>query len=183
MPRLFRVILPVSDIDLAERFYSRVLGIAGKRVSPGRHYFDCGGTILACFDAKADGDLVVPKANPENVYFAVDDLEAAYDRAVAAGCQWIEGKIQGRGMGREVVLCPRPIWESDLSGGREDGIHGVNSVQLGVLWRVVEQVVNQCRRDVPCAMKHSDNLHNVSYDTIKDQIVIEFRDGAFVQIG
>jgi predicted enzyme related to lactoylglutathione lyase len=109
MPRLFRVILPVSDIDLAERFYSRVLGIAGKRVSPGRHYFDCGGTILACFDAKADGDLVVPKANPENVYFAVDDLEAAYDRAVAAGCQWIEGKIQGRAWGERSFYARDPF--------------------------------------------------------------------------
>ena len=29
MPRLFRVILPVSDIALAERFYSHLLGIPG----------------------------------------------------------------------------------------------------------------------------------------------------------
>ena len=28
----------------------------GSRVSSGRHYFDCGGTILACYDALADGD-------------------------------------------------------------------------------------------------------------------------------
>ena len=47
--RLFRVILPVSDIDRAARFYGAVLGLEGVRVSNGRHYFDCGGTILACF--------------------------------------------------------------------------------------------------------------------------------------
>jgi predicted enzyme related to lactoylglutathione lyase len=109
MPRLFRVILPVSDIDLAERFYSSVLGMPGKRVSPGRHYFDCGGTILACFDATADGDLVVPKANSEHVYFAVRDLEASYNRAVAAGCQWIEGKIQSRAWGERSFYARDPF--------------------------------------------------------------------------
>jgi len=109
MPKLFRVILPVSDIDRAERFYSRVLGIPGKRVSAGRHYFDCGGTILACFDAKSDGDSIIPKANSEHVYFAVSDLEVAYDRAVAAGCQWIEGKIQSRAWGERSFYARDPF--------------------------------------------------------------------------
>ena len=51
------------------------------RVSPGRHYFDCGGTILACFDPRADGDPWDATPNPDHVYFAVDDLEAYYTRA------------------------------------------------------------------------------------------------------
>ena len=42
--KLFRVILPVSSVDEAARFYERVLAIGGRRVSPGRHYFDCEGT-------------------------------------------------------------------------------------------------------------------------------------------
>jgi predicted enzyme related to lactoylglutathione lyase len=109
MPKLFRVILPVSDIDRAERFYSRVLGISGKRVSPGRHYFDCGGTILACFDAKADGDSIIPGPNPEHVYFAVDDLETAYNRAVAAGCEWIEEKIEKRPWGERSFYAKDPF--------------------------------------------------------------------------
>jgi len=109
MPRLFRIILPVSDIAVAERFYSHVLEIAGKRVSPGRHYFDCGGTILACFDAKADGDSIIPKANAEHVYFAVKDLEAAYDRALAAGCQWVEDKIGSRPWGERSFYARDPF--------------------------------------------------------------------------
>ena len=52
--RLFRVIQPVDDIELAARFYAQLLGFAGERVSPGRHYFDCGGTILACYDPVRD---------------------------------------------------------------------------------------------------------------------------------
>jgi hypothetical protein len=55
-PHLFRVILPVSDIEAAASFYARLLEMPGTRVSSGRHYFDCGGTILACYDALADGD-------------------------------------------------------------------------------------------------------------------------------
>ena len=54
--RLYRIILPVKNIDKAENFYSRILNQKGIRVSPGRHYFNLGGTILACYDPKADGD-------------------------------------------------------------------------------------------------------------------------------
>jgi uncharacterized glyoxalase superfamily protein PhnB len=85
VPRLFRVILPVGDIDAAAAFYIGVLGLPGTRVSGGRHYFDCGGTLLACYDALADGDPEPVGPNPQYVYFAVDDLEATYDRARAGG--------------------------------------------------------------------------------------------------
>ena len=86
-PRLFRVILPVTDIDAAASFYEYVLGTQGTRVSSGRHYFDCGGTILACYDALADGDAEQVGPNPQNVYFSVDDLETSHARAHDAGCR------------------------------------------------------------------------------------------------
>ena len=54
--RLYRVILPVTDIETAVAFYSGVLKNEGMRVSPGRHYFNLGGTILACYDPRSDGD-------------------------------------------------------------------------------------------------------------------------------
>ena len=82
-PRLFRVIVPVTDIARAERFYADLLGIPGRRVSPGRHYFDCGGTILACFDPRADTDPFDLGPNPDHLYFAVDDLEGVFARARA----------------------------------------------------------------------------------------------------
>ena len=47
-PRLYRVILPVADIERAVAFYRTVLGVPGQRISQGRHYFGCGGVILAC---------------------------------------------------------------------------------------------------------------------------------------
>jgi len=86
-PSLFRVILPVADIEAAASFYARVLGMPGDRVSSGRHYFDCGGTILACYAAPADGDPEQVGPNPQNVYFGVDDLEATRERAQDAGCR------------------------------------------------------------------------------------------------
>lgn len=85
MAKLFRVILPVADIGAAASFYERVLGQTGQRVSPGRHYFDCEGAILACYDPKADGDGYEAKPIPEPVYIAVDDLQATFRNAKEAG--------------------------------------------------------------------------------------------------
>ena len=85
-PKLFRVILPVADTERVAQFYTRVLGIQGQRVSPGRFYFDCGGTILACFDPRADGDGFEPRPNQDHVYFAVDDLELRHEAAKELRC-------------------------------------------------------------------------------------------------
>lgn len=84
-PRLYRVVLPVDRIEQAAKYYAELLGIEGMRISPGRHYFDCGGVILALYDPKADGDNAVPRPNFEYVYLAVKDLEGAYKRAEALG--------------------------------------------------------------------------------------------------
>lgn len=85
MARLFRVLVPVTDIDAAATFYAAVLGSAGTRVSPGRHYFDCEGTILACFDPQADGDGYRAGPIPEPLYLAVDDLPATFAACRSAG--------------------------------------------------------------------------------------------------
>ena len=86
--RLYRVILPVADIDAAAAFYSQILCDPGERVSPGRHYFNCGGTILACYDPPADGDQLGDgwQHHPSQyIYFSVTDIEEAHHRAAAAG--------------------------------------------------------------------------------------------------
>jgi uncharacterized glyoxalase superfamily protein PhnB len=79
-PKLFRVILPVSRIEEATAYCSAVLDQPGKRISPGRHYFECGNAILACFDPRADGDTFDARPNPDHVYFSVEDLDACFDR-------------------------------------------------------------------------------------------------------
>ena len=83
--KLFRVIMPVADIDGAQAFYAALLGQPGFRVSPGRHYFMCGPVTVALYSPTADGDDRRPHANFDHVYFAVDDLEAVYQRAEKLG--------------------------------------------------------------------------------------------------
>jgi predicted enzyme related to lactoylglutathione lyase len=83
--RLFRVIVPVRDLDAAVEFYSALFDTPGFRVSGGRHYFDCGGVIVAVYDAQADGDGPAVRANAEHLYFAVGDLEAVFSRAERLG--------------------------------------------------------------------------------------------------
>lgn len=86
--RLFRVILPVRDIERAVQFYSHLFDEEGERVSPGRHYYRCGDVILACYSPSADGDPVASGwHHHENqlLYFAVPDLAVMRERVERAG--------------------------------------------------------------------------------------------------
>src|SRR5689334_14045525 len=89
MATLYRVILPVTDIDAAAQFYGAILQEPGERVSGGRHYFPGdGGAILACYDATADGDAPGEgwrMHSHQYLYFSVPDLHAARDRVISAG--------------------------------------------------------------------------------------------------
>jgi catechol 2,3-dioxygenase-like lactoylglutathione lyase family enzyme len=83
--RLYRVIMPVGDLESAASFYSTLLGQPGARISPGRHYFSCGEVTLALYSPRADGDSRDPRPNFDHVYFAVDDLQEVYQRAEKLG--------------------------------------------------------------------------------------------------
>jgi predicted enzyme related to lactoylglutathione lyase len=110
--KLYRVILPVHDIDRAARFYGSVFGVPGERVSPGRHYFNCEGTILACYDPAADGDDPAGgwKHHPyQYVYFAMADLEAVYKRVKAAGASAIDPSIESMPWGERLFYANDPF--------------------------------------------------------------------------
>jgi predicted enzyme related to lactoylglutathione lyase len=75
--RLHRVIVPVNDIEKAATFYAQIFGHTGERMSAGRHFFDVGGPIVACYDSVAEGDDAGSawKHHPNQyLYFAVFDL-------------------------------------------------------------------------------------------------------------
>jgi catechol 2,3-dioxygenase-like lactoylglutathione lyase family enzyme len=119
--KLYRVILPVSDIDGAAKFYGRIFGVEGMRVSPGRHYFDCEGTILACCDPRADGDGGEVTPNPDHIYFAVDDIEQVYEKAKAAGASFPPGVTPHTGPMGEIAKRPwgeRSFYVSDPFGNK-----------------------------------------------------------------
>lgn len=82
-PRLFRTILQVAEIDSACAFYSKLLGVEGKRVGGGRHYYDCGAVIVALLDVNEAGTSA---PQPGDLYFAVKDLDAIHARARALDC-------------------------------------------------------------------------------------------------
>ena len=79
VPRLFRVFVPVTDYKKAVAFYSDLLGLKGAPIHRGRHYYDCGGVILAVIENNGTpiGD---------HLYIAVNDLEAVFERARSLEC-------------------------------------------------------------------------------------------------
>ncbi len=84
-PKLFRIILQVSDLDRAAEFYAKLLDDAGRRIPrASRHYFDCGPVILALVDVSASGEAAKPL--PDYIYFAVNNLEGVHARARELGC-------------------------------------------------------------------------------------------------
>lgn len=108
-PRLYRVIVPVSDIERGAAFYGALFGTPGERVSGGRHYFDCGDTLLACVDPRGDNPDAEFRPNPDNIYFAVPDLKAAFERAKSAGCAWLEKTIATRPWGERSFYARDPF--------------------------------------------------------------------------
>ncbi len=94
-PKLYRMIFPVEDINIAEKFYSEILKQKGLRVSPGRHYFNLRGTILACYDPKADGDKQGNWKFHENqyIYISVTNLESVRNEMKKFDCKFL-GEIE-----------------------------------------------------------------------------------------
>lgn len=78
-PRLFRVTLEVGDLEAATQLYRQLFAVDGTRHHGGRHYFDCGGVVVAVVDVASGG--LEPTPGPKALSFAVDDVEAAHRRA------------------------------------------------------------------------------------------------------
>ncbi len=97
MAKLFRVVLPVSDIELAAEFYFQVLGVKGKRISTGKHFFECEGFTLSCYDPLANGDkLGQGWMHHENQYtfFSVKNLDAIFFRLMKIPDAEIDSNIK-----------------------------------------------------------------------------------------
>jgi hypothetical protein len=75
---------------------------------PRRHYFGCGGVILACFDPRADGDPWDASPNPDHVYFSVTDLEATLKSARDAGAVILH-PIETQPWGERSFYCTDPF--------------------------------------------------------------------------
>ncbi len=92
MIHLFRTVLPVSDMDRGDAFWSGLLGLEVDAVSPTRHYLPTEGCILALVDPSRYKRAHRPW--PDVVYFRVPDLDATFEAARVAGTRpLLEGDV------------------------------------------------------------------------------------------
>lgn len=95
-PKIFRVMLQVSDLEKAVAFYSELLGIKGRVLRGSRAYFDCGPVILAILDPTSGDET--PQSIPENLYISVANLKDVHGRAAKLGClssEMVHGESAG----------------------------------------------------------------------------------------
>ncbi len=83
VPQFFRLNLEVGDLDAATSFYAKLLGVQGRKQAGRRCYFDCGPVTLQVLDVSSKSQLHVAV---KSLYFTVNNLEAAFDRAKGLGC-------------------------------------------------------------------------------------------------
>jgi catechol 2,3-dioxygenase-like lactoylglutathione lyase family enzyme len=83
VPQLFRINIEVGDLAAAVSFYTKLLGIEGRRQAGSRCYFECGSVTLQVLDVSS---LRGPHPAAKSLYFTVNHLEAAYERAKALKC-------------------------------------------------------------------------------------------------
>jgi predicted enzyme related to lactoylglutathione lyase len=82
-PRLFRLNIEVGDLEAAVSFYTKLLGVEGRKQAGSRCYFDCGPVTLQVLDVSSARQ---PHHAAKALYFTVNDLEAAHERAKALQC-------------------------------------------------------------------------------------------------
>src|SRR5262244_1708171 len=83
VPQFFRLNIEVGDLKSAISFYTKLLGIEGRRQAGSRVYFECGPVTLQVLDVSSVGK---PHPAAKALYFTVSDLDRAYERAKALGC-------------------------------------------------------------------------------------------------
>jgi predicted enzyme related to lactoylglutathione lyase len=83
VPKFFRLNIEVGDLKAAISFYTKLLGVQGRKQAGSRCYFDCGPVTLQVLDVSSSSQ---PHRAAKALYFTVGDLEAAYERARALQC-------------------------------------------------------------------------------------------------
>jgi predicted enzyme related to lactoylglutathione lyase len=102
-PVLFRVVIHVWNLEEAEEFYSTLFGMKGKRVSPGRHYYQTGDITVALYDAVKEAHFHKGPI-PEHLYFAVDNIEEVHARAEKLNC--LSNEIINDEKAGDIILRP-----------------------------------------------------------------------------
>ena len=120
VPQFFRLNIEVGDLAAAISFYTRLLGIQGRKQAGSRCYFNCGSVTLQVLDVSSVRE---PHPAAKALYFTVSDLDAAYERAGALKCV---SRQDVHDAPAAVSLCvpgAAGLWLHRLSGGRDRGAH------------------------------------------------------------
>lgn len=72
VPQFFRLNIEVGDLKSAISFYSKLLGVEGRKQAGSRCYFECGPVTLQVLDVSSLGQ---PHPAAKALYFTVNDLE------------------------------------------------------------------------------------------------------------
>jgi predicted enzyme related to lactoylglutathione lyase len=83
VPQFFRISVEVGNLDAGVTFYSKLLGVEGRKQPGSRCYFRCGPVTLSVLDVSSTRR---PHPAAKALYFTVKNLEAAFERARALGC-------------------------------------------------------------------------------------------------
>ena len=83
VPQFFRLNVEVGDLDAATSFYTKLLGVQARNQPGHRCYFECGPVTLQVLDVSS---ISQPHPAAKALYFTVENLEAAFDRAKALSC-------------------------------------------------------------------------------------------------
>ncbi len=83
VPQCFRLNIEVGDLTSAISFYTALLDVEGRKQAGSRCYFDCGPVTLQVLDVSS---VRAPHPAAKALYFTVNDLEAAFERAKALKC-------------------------------------------------------------------------------------------------
>jgi hypothetical protein len=84
IPQFFRLNIEVGDLKSAISFYTRLLGIDGRKQAGSRCYFECGPVTLQVLDVSSERQ---PHSAAKALYFTVDNLEPVYHRAKTLKCR------------------------------------------------------------------------------------------------
>jgi predicted enzyme related to lactoylglutathione lyase len=117
VPQFFRLNIEVGDLNAAISFYSRLLGIEGRKQAGSRCYFACGTVTLQVLDVSSARP---PHTCAKSLYFTVRGLEAIFERARELDCLSAEsvhdapgGGIVVRPWGERSFYCEDP-WKNPL---------------------------------------------------------------------
>lgn len=83
VPQLFRLNVEVGNLESAISFYTKLLGIEGRKQAGSRCYFECGPVTLQVLDVSSQRP---PHPAAKALYFTVNHLEPVYERAKVLHC-------------------------------------------------------------------------------------------------